>query len=104
MTLVVVLLWPVSCSAILTSKSQDNTIVSVSSEQVLIMNATYRYKLNKQNFVAVEGLYTGQFIYCGKTADLKVGNVMALGSMPEGILVVLSLLLLFFVVVSSSSS
>jgi len=47
----------------------------------------YKYKMNKQNFIAVEGLYTGQFIYCGKNADLKVGNVMALGSMPEGTIV-----------------
>jgi large subunit ribosomal protein L8e len=26
----------------------------------------YRYKTRKENFLAVEGMYTGQFIYCGK--------------------------------------
>jgi len=47
----------------------------------------YKYKMNKQNFIAVEGLYSGQFIYCGKTADLKVGNVMPVGAMPEGTII-----------------
>merc|ERR1712137_235078 len=27
----------------------------------------YRYKTRKENFLAVEGMYTGQFIYCGKS-------------------------------------
>ena len=26
----------------------------------------YKYRLNKELFVATEGLYTGQFVYCGK--------------------------------------
>ena len=26
----------------------------------------YRFKTRKENFIAVEGMYTGQFIYCGK--------------------------------------
>jgi len=43
----------------------------------------YRYKTNKELFVAVEGLYTGQFIYCGKNAQLAIGNVLPLGKMPE---------------------
>jgi hypothetical protein len=38
----------------------------------------------KENFIAVEGMYTGQFVYCGKSAQLKVGNVLPLASMPEG--------------------
>ena len=29
---------------------------------------TVRYKLDKQLFVAAEGLYSGQYIYCGKKA------------------------------------
>merc|ERR1712154_211624 len=28
----------------------------------------YRYKINKERIVASEGMYTGQFIYCGKNA------------------------------------
>ena len=32
----------------------------------------------------IEGTYTGQFIYCGKKAALNIGNVLPLGSMPEG--------------------
>jgi len=43
-----------------------------------------RYKLRKELMVAVEGLYAGQFIYCGKTAQLAVGNVLPVGKMPEG--------------------
>jgi large subunit ribosomal protein L8e len=27
---------------------------------------TYRYKTDKETMVAAEGLYSGQFIYCGK--------------------------------------
>ena len=41
----------------------------------------------KENFIAVEGLYSGQFVYCGRKAALKIGNVLPLGSMPEGAVV-----------------
>jgi len=51
---------------------------------VVAFRHPYKHKLVKENFIAVEGLYTGQFIYCGKKAQLKVGNVMAIGSMAEG--------------------
>ncbi|KAF7149862.1 hypothetical protein RHSIM_Rhsim02G0126500 [Rhododendron simsii] len=34
--------------------------------------------------VAAEGMYTGQFIFCGKKANLMVGNVLPLRSIPEG--------------------
>ena len=37
--------------------------------------------------MATEGMYTGQFIYCGKRAQLTVGNVMPIGVMPEGSIV-----------------
>ncbi|PVH16049.1 60S ribosomal protein L2-A [Candidozyma duobushaemuli] len=47
----------------------------------------YRYKMREETFVANEGLYTGQFIYCGKKASLNVGNVLPLGSCPEGTIV-----------------
>ena len=44
----------------------------------------YKYKLREEPFIANEGVYTGQFIYCGKKATLNVGNVLPLGAMPEG--------------------
>jgi len=47
----------------------------------------YRYAQRIETFVAVEGLYTGQFIYCGKKAQIKIGNVMPLAQMPEGTVV-----------------
>merc|ERR1712080_412388 len=47
----------------------------------------YRYKIKKELFVAAEGMYTGQFVYCGKKAHLSIGNVMPIGHMPEGTIV-----------------
>lgn len=44
----------------------------------------YKYGTQKELFIATEGTYTGQFIYCGKKAQLKIGNVLPLESMPEG--------------------
>ena len=41
----------------------------------------------RELFIATEGMYTGQFIYCGKKAQLTVGNVMPIGQMPEGTIV-----------------
>lgn len=39
------------------------------------------------SFIANEGMYTGQFIYAGKKAAINIGNVLPLGSMPEGTVV-----------------
>ena len=47
----------------------------------------YRYKVQRMTFVAAEGIYTGQFLYCGKRAALTIGNVLPLGSMPEGTII-----------------
>merc|ERR1712223_67423 len=47
----------------------------------------YRYKMKKELFVAAEGMYTGQFVYCGKKAHLSIENVMPIGHMPEGTIV-----------------
>jgi len=44
----------------------------------------YRYGRTKELMVAAEGMYTGQFIYCGKKAELAVGNILPLSAMPEG--------------------
>lgn len=35
-------------------------------------------------FVAAEGTSTGQAVYCGKKATLHIGNVLPIGTMPEG--------------------
>lgn len=45
---------------------------------------THRYKKIHSTFIATEGMYTGQFIYCGKKARLMIGNVIPLHSVPEG--------------------
>ena len=47
----------------------------------------YRFKLHTETFIANEGMYTGQFIYAGKNANLTVGNVLPLGMVPEGTVV-----------------
>jgi len=47
----------------------------------------FRFKHQKELFVAAEGVYTGQFLYCGKKASLTIGNVLPLRSMPEGTIV-----------------
>ncbi|KAG6420787.1 hypothetical protein SASPL_117326 [Salvia splendens] len=44
----------------------------------------FRFQHQKELFVAAEGMYTGQFVYCGKKANLVVGNVLPLRSVPEG--------------------
>lgn len=47
------------------------------------------YKLKRDTFtmIATEGMYTGQYIYCGKKAALSVGNTLPIGEMPEGTVV-----------------
>eukprot|EP00658_Telonema_sp_P-2_P072581 TRINITY_DN616_c0_g1_i1.p1 TRINITY_DN616_c0_g1~~TRINITY_DN616_c0_g1_i1.p1 ORF type:complete len:202 (-),score=50.68 TRINITY_DN616_c0_g1_i1:39-644(-) len=47
----------------------------------------YKYKRVKELFIAPEGLFTGQSIVCGKNAPLAVGNVLPIGSVPEGCIV-----------------
>ncbi|KAJ1939509.1 60S ribosomal protein L2 [Kickxella alabastrina] len=32
-------------------------------------------------------MYTGQFVFCGKTAQLVIGNTLPVGKMPEGTIV-----------------
>lgn len=50
----------------------------------VVFRDPYKYKLQTETFIANEGMYTGQFIYAGKKATLNVGNILPLGSMPEG--------------------
>jgi large subunit ribosomal protein L8e len=47
-------------------------------------NNPYKYKKQNEQWTATEGTYTGQFIYCGKRAQLIPGNVLPLASMPPG--------------------
>eukprot|EP01071_Lankesteria_metandrocarpae_P013337 Lankesteria_metandrocarpae@DN7069_c0_g1_i1.p1 len=47
----------------------------------------YRFKKDKELMVAVEGMYSGQYLYCGNKAKLAVGNILPVGNMPEGTIV-----------------
>jgi len=47
----------------------------------------FRYGQQKELFIAAEGMYTGQPIYCGRRADLSIGNVLPIGTLPEGTVV-----------------
>ncbi|KAK9795674.1 putative Adenosine kinase [Seiridium cardinale] len=53
----------------------------------VMFRSPYKFKQQTETFIANEGMYTGQFIYAGKKAALTVGNVLPLGSMPEGTVV-----------------
>lgn len=53
----------------------------------VVFRDPYRYKHRTEHFVAVEGMYTGQFIYAGAKASLSVGNVLPISQMPEGTVV-----------------
>uniref|UniRef100_A0A7S3N730 60S ribosomal protein L8 n=1 Tax=Euplotes harpa TaxID=151035 RepID=A0A7S3N730_9SPIT len=44
----------------------------------------YKFKQHIETFVAVEGMYVGQFIYAGKKAALNTGNILPLRYIPEG--------------------
>ncbi|CAJ0957076.1 unnamed protein product, partial [Mesorhabditis belari] len=44
----------------------------------------YRYQTIKSTFIAAEGMHTGQFVYCGKKAQVQIGNVVPVGELPEG--------------------
>ncbi|KAJ1826902.1 60S ribosomal protein L2 [Coemansia sp. RSA 2599] len=47
----------------------------------------YRFKVRTELFIATEGMHTGQFVFCGKNAQLAVGNVLPLSQMPEGTII-----------------
>jgi large subunit ribosomal protein L8e len=46
-------------------------------------------KYGKQTMLiaAAEGMYTGQYITCGRKAHLRIGNVLPVGRLPEGTLI-----------------
>ena len=37
----------------------------------VVFRDPYRFKLRKETFIATEGMYTGQFVYCGKKGTLN---------------------------------
>jgi len=47
----------------------------------------YKYRKITETMICPEGLCTGQFVHCGKKAQLSIGNVMPIGQMPEGTIV-----------------
>merc|ERR1712018_222703 len=47
----------------------------------------YKYRKITETIICPEGLCTGQFIHCGKKAQLNVGNILPIGQMPEGTVV-----------------
>ena len=44
----------------------------------VVFRDPYKYKKVEQTFIATEGLFTGQFVYCGKNASLAVGTSIPL--------------------------
>ena len=44
----------------------------------------YKYKHNTQYFLAAEGTYSGQYVFCGRKATVSTGNVLPVNRVPEG--------------------
>ena len=40
----------------------------------VVFRDTYRYKQRVEYFVAVEGMFTGQYVYCGSKGRFLVSN------------------------------
>jgi large subunit ribosomal protein L8e len=53
----------------------------------VVFRSPYRYRKREELFVAAEGMYTGQFVYCGKKAQLTIGNVLPVEVLPEGTII-----------------
>lgn len=47
----------------------------------------YKHRRVHHTFIAPEGVYTGQYVYCGAKAALTIGNILPVGKMPEGTIV-----------------
>ncbi|KAK9880908.1 hypothetical protein WA026_013240 [Henosepilachna vigintioctopunctata] len=48
---------------------------------------SYKFRTRKELFIAPEGMYSGQSVYCGKKTNLQIGNVLPVGEMPESTIV-----------------
>jgi large subunit ribosomal protein L8e len=44
----------------------------------------YRYKHRTEYFLASEGTYSGQYLFCGRKATVSIGNVLPVNRVPEG--------------------
>jgi large subunit ribosomal protein L8e len=53
----------------------------------VVFRHPYKFRSVTETFIAVEGQYSGQFVYCGKKAQLKIGNVLPVGILPEGTII-----------------
>ncbi|MCJ8732525.1 hypothetical protein PDJAM_G00212340 [Pangasius djambal] len=53
----------------------------------VVFRDPYRFKKRTELFIAAEGIHTGQFVFCGKKAQLNIGNVLPVGVMPEGTII-----------------
>merc|ERR1711990_986247 len=47
-------------------------------------NDCNHYRKVQEFFVACEGMYVGQYIYCGAKARLATGNILPINKIPEG--------------------
>ena len=47
----------------------------------------YKFATKKQYFLCAEGMYSGQYIFCGAKANLATGNVLPVKMIPEGTLI-----------------
>ncbi|KAF0853071.1 60S large subunit ribosomal protein uL2 (rpL8) [Andalucia godoyi] len=53
----------------------------------VVFRNPYKYGKVTETFIAAEGMYSGQFVYCGKNAQLSIGNVLPVGKLPEGTII-----------------
>jgi len=53
----------------------------------VVFRDPYKYRKVEETFVAAEGMHTGQLVYCGRKAELHIGNVLPLEMMPEGAII-----------------
>ena len=49
----------------------------------VVFRDPYRYKLKTETFIATEGMYTGQFIYCGKKGNVLCSHMSVLDFLPH---------------------
>eukprot|EP01084_Bolivina_argentea_P114097 203222_1 len=47
----------------------------------------FKYKKLTHTMVAPEGIYSGEFLYFGKRAQLAIGNVLPIKNLPEGAII-----------------
>eukprot|EP00069_Balaena_mysticetus_P011612 bmy_07244T0 len=53
----------------------------------VVFRDPYRFKKRTEMFITTEGIHTSQFVYHGKQAQLSIGNVLPVGTVPGGTIV-----------------